>query len=157
MYADSDSLRSQFEQLETDELLRLRSAGTLTDEAQVVLGEELSKRIDNVPPATQSLEGEPPPTTPTDEDAAEFRKIAKRFQLYFLYFPIFALAFLGIRGALWVLIAMFGGRMLAPHLVRWVFVSASSQTGRRILLSALAIGYPVLLWFYTYLLYLLQH
>jgi hypothetical protein len=144
MSNDPDYLRAYYGQLETDELLRLRQSGTLTEEAQIVLGEELVRRIDDVPPPVMEISFEP-----SEADVEDYRRKTKLFRNYFIWSPIIFLPSLQVRGILWVGLAMIAGRYLAHPLVRWIYVSNSNSRDRNFLLTLLAICYPVLLWGYV--------
>ena len=90
---DPDGLRKRFEDQDTEELLRLRQAGTLTNEAQVILGRVLEQRVDAVPPAA------PPDTAAsvmlsTEEEAAQSGR-NKRTRAYFFWLPLLGLLLWG--------------------------------------------------------------
>ena len=86
---DPDGLRKRFEDQDTEELLRLRQGGTLTDEAQVILGEVLEQRVDAVlppvPPDTAA-----PAMLSTEEETAQSER-TKRTRAYFFGLPLLGL------------------------------------------------------------------
>lgn len=141
-------MRKSFEDQETEELLRLRQAGTLTDEAQGILGEVLAQRVDAVPPAVPAGETAASVGFSMEEENAQSRWI-KRTRAYFSWFPILGLPVLQVRGLIWIVLAMFTFRVLAAPTVRGIFAWRLERRQRNFVLTLVYLTYPVLLVIYV--------